>query len=158
MILTLVPNSSKILTLLFFIGISLAPLFSIGRGLYLNKIFIFFTDNASINGFAVKKRQGIKTRVDPPTHFKAQTTRRVSTGAPAGSYKNAEGLRVRTEGVAPFDFSGQPPVAEALTRAPPASPPRLFSDTHGSRVIERSRPGDQADTRHHAHHAPTRGS
>ena len=93
---------------------------------------------------------GIKTRVEP--------TRRVSTGSRAGFCKNSEGLRVGAEGVVPFDFSGEPPVAKALTRAPPASAPRLFSDGHGSRVTERSSPGVQADTRHHARHAPGRGS
>jgi hypothetical protein len=74
------------------------------------------------------------------------------------SDKGAEGLRVGAEGVGPFDFSGEPPVAKALTRTPSASAPRLFYDGHCWWTTERSSPGLQTDARHHAPHTLGRGS
>ena len=89
-----------------------------------------------------------------PARFKAASTLGASIGRPAGSCKNEQRLRVEAEGVVPFDFSGEPPVAKVLAWAPSAPVPQLFHDGLGSRVTERSSLGVQADTRHHAHRAP----
>ncbi len=90
--------------------------------------------------------------------IRATAPRRVSIGATAGSCKSVECLRVAAEGVASLDFSGEPPVAKVLPRAPPAPVAHLFHDGLDSRVIGRSSPGVQADTHHHAHQALGRGS